>query len=201
MIQNKIGRPRQFDVSAALAAATEVFWLKGYDAASLDDLTTAMRINRPSLYLAFQDKQALFLSSLKGYAAGYGTAPLTAFNAENTAVSAVSAYFTTLVRNQVREGDCAKGCLLASCATGNAGQIAGVKEFLANVSAQTVNGLANGFEAFKRSGQLPDDFVPQSKASLMVDITHGFAYRARFGESLEALLGDVGVKTAQILGR
>jgi AcrR family transcriptional regulator len=206
MIQNKneptkIGRPRQFDSSAALSAATEVFWLKGYDAASLDDLTSAMNINRPSLYLAFKDKQSLFFSALEAYASSYGTAPLLAFQASTDPVAAVKIYFTTLVRNQARAGDCAKGCLLASCATGNAGQLRGVKEFLVDVTAHTITELVNRFEMFKQTGLLSNDFASKTKASLMVDITHGFAYRARCGESLDALLADVEDKTAQVLGR
>jgi AcrR family transcriptional regulator len=201
IMQTKIGRPRQFDCAAALSAATEVFWLKGYDGASLDDLTAAMGINRPSLYLAFKDKQSLFLSALENYASSYGTAPLLAFRAEADVAVAVKAYFTTLVQGQARAGECAKGCLLASCATGNAGQIAGVQEFLANVTKQTATELVAGFEAFKALGQLSDEYPSTAKAGLMIDITHGFAYRARYGERLEALLADVGVKVAQIIGQ
>ena len=53
------GRPRAFDEDAALKKAMEVFWSKGYDAASLSDLTAAMGINPPSLYAAFGNKEAL----------------------------------------------------------------------------------------------------------------------------------------------
>jgi len=61
------GRPREFDTDEALAAALQVFWSKGYDAASLTDLTEAMGITRPSLYAAFGNKEALFKQALDLY--------------------------------------------------------------------------------------------------------------------------------------
>ena len=57
------GRPRSFDREAALNAAMEVFWTKGYESASISDLTAAMGINPPSLYAAFGDKEKLFLAT------------------------------------------------------------------------------------------------------------------------------------------
>ena len=62
-----VGRPREFDVEEALSAALKVFWRKGYDAASLTDLTEAMGITRPSLYCAFGNKEALFKKALDLY--------------------------------------------------------------------------------------------------------------------------------------
>ncbi|HEY0044443.1 MAG TPA: TetR/AcrR family transcriptional regulator [Allosphingosinicella sp.] len=61
------GRPREFCVDEALAAALRVFWSKGYEGASLTDLTEAMGITRPSLYAAFGNKQALFSKALDLY--------------------------------------------------------------------------------------------------------------------------------------
>jgi AcrR family transcriptional regulator len=62
-----VGRPREFDVEEALAAALKVFWRKGYDGASLTDLTEAMGVTRPSLYCAFGNKEALFKKALDLY--------------------------------------------------------------------------------------------------------------------------------------
>jgi AcrR family transcriptional regulator len=61
------GRPREFDVDEALAAALRVFWTKGYEAASLTDLTEAMGITKPSLYAAFGNKESLFRKALDLY--------------------------------------------------------------------------------------------------------------------------------------
>src|SRR5690606_16982320 len=62
-----LGRPREFNVDTALRAALKVFWRKGYNGASLTDLTKAMGITRPSLYSAFGNKKALFTLALDLY--------------------------------------------------------------------------------------------------------------------------------------
>src|SRR6201993_364256 len=64
------GRPRAFDPDAALDRAMHVFWAKGYEGASLSSLTRAMRINRPSLYAAFGNKEQLFRKVLDRYMNG-----------------------------------------------------------------------------------------------------------------------------------
>src|SRR5580704_15142565 len=64
------GRPRAFDVDKALDRALKVFWSKGYEGASLPELTRAMRINRPSLYAAFGNKESLFRKALDRYQTG-----------------------------------------------------------------------------------------------------------------------------------
>ena len=61
------GRPREFDVDDALVAALRVFWSKGYEGASMTDLTEAMGITRPSLYAAFGNKEQLFRKALDLY--------------------------------------------------------------------------------------------------------------------------------------
>ncbi len=66
----KMGRPRAFCEEKALDAAMRVFWEKGYEGASLDDLTGAMGINRSSLYSSFGDKEQLFKRVIAHYAEG-----------------------------------------------------------------------------------------------------------------------------------
>jgi len=66
----KTGRPRAFDPDAALERAMHVFWAKSYEGASLSNLTRAMRINRPSLYAAFGNKEQLFRKVLDRYMNG-----------------------------------------------------------------------------------------------------------------------------------
>src|SRR6202030_4546824 len=66
----RMGRPRSFDIDRALDRALLVFWRKGYEGASLSDLTKAVGVNRPSLYAAFGGKEALFRKALDRYLNG-----------------------------------------------------------------------------------------------------------------------------------
>jgi AcrR family transcriptional regulator len=61
------GRPRTYDPTVAIQQAIEAFWKTGYSGTSLDDLSAATGMNRPSLYAAFGDKQALYLKALDHY--------------------------------------------------------------------------------------------------------------------------------------
>ena len=66
----KRGRPAGFDRAEALHRAMELFWARGYEGTTLDELTAAMGINRPSLYAAFGDKEQLFRRALDRYVSG-----------------------------------------------------------------------------------------------------------------------------------
>jgi AcrR family transcriptional regulator len=67
-----MGRPREFDIDEALDRALHVFWRKGYEGASMTDLTESMGITRPSLYAAFGNKEVLFRKALDRYVDGPG---------------------------------------------------------------------------------------------------------------------------------
>jgi AcrR family transcriptional regulator len=67
----KMGRPRGFDTTAALDAAMRVFWEKGYEGATLTNLTDAMRINRSSMWAAFGNKEELFKKAFEHYSDTY----------------------------------------------------------------------------------------------------------------------------------
>lgn len=62
-----MARPKEFDVDTALQSALEVFWQKGYEATSMQDLVAAMGIQKASLYATFTDKHTLYVTALRRY--------------------------------------------------------------------------------------------------------------------------------------
>src|SRR4051795_6273130 len=105
-----MGRPREFDLEKALDAALRVFWHKGYEGATLPELTRAMGINRPSLYAAFGSKEQLFRKALERYQTG----PMSFLGEalrQPTARAVAEAIFSGFVRMQ-RGRDKARGCLI-----------------------------------------------------------------------------------------
>src|SRR5579859_4152516 len=108
------GRTRQFDVDEALDRALEVFWARGYEGATLPELTRAMGINRPSLYAAFGNKEQLFRKALDRYQTG-PMSFLTEALRKPTARSVVEAIFAGFIKMQ-RDRDRPRGCLVVSAA-------------------------------------------------------------------------------------
>ncbi|CAI6021792.1 TetR/AcrR family transcriptional regulator [Cohnella sp. JJ-181] len=92
-----MSRTRDFDENVALERAMDVFWRKGYEAASLTDLTDAMNIRRPSLYAAFGDKRALFESALRLYIDRHAAAARAVLQRKGGVKEAVRAYFERVV--------------------------------------------------------------------------------------------------------
>lgn len=113
-------RPREFDTEAALNGAMEVFWMNGYDGASLPDLLQGMGISRGSLYKAFKDKKSLFMIVLEKYEREAVAQAVEILSAPETldGWERIMALFNHIVAT-VREGD-RRGCLVCCASAGPA---------------------------------------------------------------------------------
>src|SRR6202163_2396794 len=138
------GRLRQFDVDEALDGALEGFWTRGYEGATLPELTRAMGINRPSLYAAFGNKEQLFRKALARYQTG-PMAFLTEALRKPTARAVVEAIFSGFVRMQ-RDRAKARGCLIVSGALACGEEAETVRRELAPLTQAIVTALRERFE-------------------------------------------------------
>src|SRR5579862_5483296 len=105
------GRPRSFDESTALAKATQVFWLKGYDGVTIDDLVAEMGVGRPSLYSIFGSKRKIFIRVLQTYAERKGALAAQALLSPPDLHDAIASFLRFAVTSATQKTS-ASGCLL-----------------------------------------------------------------------------------------
>lgn len=188
MIQKKIGRKKGFDPDQALDAAIEAFWAKGFDGTSIDDLTQAMGINRPSLYATFGCKRSLFDKALERYSQTIGSKPLDALVKAEDITAGVRAFLSLSIDIQTREG-LAQGCFVTTC-----GMVAGepnpcLQAKLAENQASIHRTITARFDRAKSEGQLPQNFDSKMRATILLDFMSAQAVRARSGEGRCSLMG------------
>ena len=181
------GRPRSFDRDQALMTAVHVFWAKGYEGASIKDLTDAMGIKPPSLYATFGDKLNLYKEAIERYATNDSCAPLVAFESEPNIDLAVKAFLETVIDYATQHESGARGCFLSSCVATSAGEVEGIDVFLQQAIEETDRRIANRFDLEKTKGTLPDDFPSLERARLLLDLRQGYVFRARAGFEGEAI--------------
>jgi AcrR family transcriptional regulator len=179
------GRPREFNLEEALDSALKVFWMKGYEGASLPDLTEAMGINRPSLYAAFGNKEELFRKALDRYSAEAQQKRDTILAEPKVRVAIEKLLFG------VAEGSACpkspKGCLLVQGALtcGDAAQ--SVKIELAQRRAQGEAALRRRFEKAIAEGDLPASASAADLARFITVVIQGMAVQSASGASAEDL--------------
>jgi len=179
------GRPRAFDPDAALERAMHVFWAKGYEGASLSDLTRAMRINRPSLYAAFGNKEQLFSKVLDRYMDG----PLAYFGKALAAPRARDVVEQIFFGAARMAGDprFPSGCLMVqgALAVGNAARSV-QKETVGRRAASEV-ALRRRLQRAKREGDLPKNSDPAELARYVMTVLQGMAVQGANGAGRDQL--------------
>jgi AcrR family transcriptional regulator len=179
------GRTRQFDVDQALDRALEVFWARGYEGATLPELTRAMGINRPSLYSAFGNKEQLFHKALDRYQTG----PMS-FLAEAlrkpTARAVVEAIFSGFVSMQ-RDRDKTRGCLIVSGALAAGEEAETVRQELAQLRQAIVKMFRERFKRAVQDGDLPAETDCATLARYIATVLGGLAVQAASGTTEKEL--------------
>jgi TetR/AcrR family transcriptional repressor of nem operon len=110
-----MGRPREFDESTALESAMQIFWTRGYEATSLDDLCEVTRLSRSSLYATFGSKRELLLRTVDRYVEQRMPHFEATLAAQPTFYDGVAALLRGLI-DQIVSGAGRRGCFLGNCA-------------------------------------------------------------------------------------
>ena len=181
------GRPRAYDAEQALARATDAFWRAGFASTSLDDLSAATGMNRPSLYGAFGDKHGLFLRTLDDY---IGSA-LDGVRAQ-LRDPAYSAYdrLTRHIRTQAREiaaDKSRRGCMMAKSAAELSATDEAVERAVGHAYATWLTELVDCIKEAQRDGTIDKKQNPQALATTVLAFMRG-----------QEALHKAGVKSAQL---
>jgi AcrR family transcriptional regulator len=180
-----MGRHREFDVEKALDAATCVFWRKGYEGASYADLTEATGVERPALYSAFGNKEALFRKALVRYYERYLDYFPVALELP-TAREAVTYLLYSAVDLNTRYPD-RTGCLGINGVLAGSDEAEPVRQALIEARAAAEVQLRERLERAKSEGDLPKTAKPDALAAFVLAVLHGIAVQAKAGFSRETL--------------
>ncbi|NKL33777.1 TetR family transcriptional regulator [Rhizobium leguminosarum bv. viciae] len=180
-----MGRHREFDVEKALDAALCVFWRKGYEGASYTDLTEAAGVERPALYSAFGNKEALFRLALDRYSERFLHYIPEALQLPTAHQVAAHILFNAADLN-TRYPD-HTGCLGINGAVAGSDEAEPVRQALIDFRAAGQAQLRERFERAKAEGDLPETAKADALAAFVMALTHGMAVQAKAGFSREML--------------
>jgi AcrR family transcriptional regulator len=181
-----LGRPRAFDTDKALENALEVFWQKGYEGASLSDLTEAMGINKPSLYAAFGNKEQLFLKAIELYE----QRPCAFFYPALDQPTAwqVAEFMLNGAATSLADKSHPQGCVIVQGALSCSEAGTSVKQALIAKRLEGEQALTARFARAQAEGDLPQSADPQALACYLGAVLQGMAIQATNGASTEQLI-------------
>lgn len=181
------GRPRAYDPDEALVQARDAFWDGGYTGTSLDDLSDATGMNRPSLYGAFGDKRALYLETLDRYRELGREAMKEELSYELPVAEALRRVFARAISLYLAGRQGARGCFLIGTAATES--VRDVK--IRSVFAAGLHELDDQLEARLRhaleQGEIDSNIDPAALARVVCGVMNSLALRARAGDSRAVL--------------
>jgi len=181
------GRPRAFDRDAALERAMRVFWQKGYDSASMSDLTEAMQINAPSLYAAFGSKAGLFRAAVELYTGQVGQRIKNALPTAATAKEGIADFLKQTAISHTHPGQ-PHGCMVVLGALHGEEGADTPCSLLRGRRLENVMLLRERLERGVREGELSAKADLQQIAEFYATVQHGMSITARDGATLDQLL-------------
>ncbi|AMP04595.1 TetR/AcrR family transcriptional regulator [Collimonas pratensis] len=195
------GRPRAYDPEQALDNARDVFWQLGYGGSSLDDLSSATGMNRPSLYAAFGDKHALYLQTLERYVERSRQAMIGVMSGDLPLAQALLRVYQLALGMYLPPGSAARGCLLIGTAATQAVVDVEVRQRLGDGLRCFDQVLEARFQRAVEQGELIAVLDPAMLAKMASAILHTLALRSRAGDSRASLEATAAAGVQLICGQ
>jgi len=185
----KAGRHRNFDKDIALDQAMEVFWTNGYPGTSLADLTTAMGINKPSLYSAFGNKEKLYKSALARYVEKHGTIHAEQLMTLGKPLSERLECYLSSIAEMVTDKNLPGGCFvcISTCEVGSTCLPNDALQAVFEINALTQSSLTEFFNNEISNGNLSNARSAEVMANYILSLQFGLSVMARNGARLSEL--------------
>lgn len=167
-----------------------IFWHNGYTGTSLSELTSALGINKPSLYAAFGNKEQLFNAAMNHYMEHYG-APIRhrlTSPADAPLNERLTSYLFGII-DLVADRESPKGCLFvkSSCESGGAAIPEEITASLQEMGVANEKFLVDLLKTEQQRGQLPHDVRPKNLAAYLISVIYGISVMARRGKTKSEL--------------
>jgi len=182
----KRGRPRAFDPDVVLETVLEMFWMRGFANTSLDDISAATGVSRPSLAATFGDKEALYLKAMERYRNGISTQLDTVLQCNGqggTLRDIINRYFDVMIASYTGETEECLGCAFMCTALNEAPR----HESIMSVLQGTIEEFDARFERFftkaRELGHIGSNQDPKVMSQMITSLTSSLAVRARAGAS------------------
>jgi len=173
------GRPRAYEPEVALARALDVFWKEGFAATSLDDLSAATGMNRPSLYGAFGDKRELYIKSYESYRDRARQRMGETFAIDLPLREMLQRIYAIALDMYLSGKDGPRGCFTVMTATSEAVFDPSIRAMVISGLVETDRFFVRIFKRAQERGELAASADPQVLALLASATLHTIAVRAR----------------------
>ena len=186
----KAGRKRSFCKQEALDKAMRVFWENGYAGTSVAHLTSALGINKPSLYAAFGNKEKLFATAMEHYGDEYAAQVLDRLtNPPDAPLKARLKSYLLGIVEVICDNESPRGCMFvkSSCESGSVAIPDEIRSSLKDIGLASEVALSELLEAEKSRGQLPEDTQVQDITQYLLSVTYGMTILAQRGKTKEEL--------------
>jgi TetR/AcrR family transcriptional regulator, transcriptional repressor for nem operon len=171
-VRRSRGRPRSFDVEAAVERAMNVFWSRGYHGTALPDLLRATKLSRGSLYAAFGGKHSLFLRALDSYIAERQAWMDAELDPRRAAVDGLRACLAGFAE-RASGANGRRGCMLVATAMELAARDAQVERRVSGYFKTMEAKLTAAFSRAQAAGELADGVEPAATARVMICMAAG----------------------------
>ncbi len=175
-----MARPKEFIPDEALDKAMHVFWHKGYEATSMEDLLEAMDLNRGSLYDTFGDKRELFIACMDRYCVGMVAHRLSTLDQPGPALESLRKFFLAMLDTALSDPT-RKGCLVANTAMELAPHETEIGKRVARALTEVEEAYFKVLVRAKKQGELKKGQDPRALARYLTGMMQGVVVMYKAG--------------------